>query len=73
MSAYENDPRVKIGLYDAVITGPHGSGYVFAARRDDWVAAPLAADLDAIDREPGGVAVVDAALTGGWRVRMAAS
>nr|WP_221374464.1 hypothetical protein [Actinoplanes polyasparticus] len=49
MSAYRNDSRVQIGLYDAYV----GDHYIFAATRDDWVVGPREArsfmdDNDAI-------------------------
>jgi hypothetical protein len=40
---------------------------------EDLRAVLSADDLDTIERDPSGVAVVDTALTGGWQIRMATS
>lgn len=42
--AYDGDPRVHIGCYEAVVAGPAGLSYVYAASgSEDWVVAPISA------------------------------
>jgi hypothetical protein len=41
VSAYKDDPRVEIGLYEATVATADGLCYVYATTKRDWVAAPF--------------------------------